>query len=384
MARPVVWLLSAFALGCVAPTASRTRDAGASADGGAGNGGGGGVDGGGDLGGLDPALAATLQAALDGQVQMQPLLGATLGVSIADRGTWIGASGFADAARTTPMTPDDRFRVGSVTKTFTGAVVLQLVDEGVVTLDDPLERWYPGFPNGKQITIRQLLGHTSGIYDFLADPSFDESARHQHTDMVNVAASHAAQFTAPGAAFSYSNTNFILLGLVIEAATHTPYAANVGSRLFGPVGLADTFVDDDPSTLSYVRGFAAQGAAWVDVTARDSASVAWSAGAVVSTARDLLSWLTALAGGRVVSPASWSQMTTATVIAGQAQPYGLAMMIDLRQPSDRKFGHDGAIAGYRADVRIDPERGIVVSALTNTEGADPTRLADAAWAIVAP
>lgn len=340
------------------------------------------IDGGAD-GGFDPALAATLQSVLDAQVKSQSLMGATLGVAIAGHGTFVAASGFKDAARTTPIVPSDRFRIGSITKTFTGAVIMQLVEQGVVKLDDPLERWSPGFPSGNQITIRQLMGHTSGIYDFLQDPSFDRSARHQHIDMVNVAAQHASQFTTPGSAWAYSNTNFILLGLVIEAATHTTYAASVASRLFMPLGLGDTFLDDDPSTLAYVRGFALQNGQWVDVTARDSASVAWSAGAVVANAQDLLAWIGALSSGHVVSTASWTQMTTPTTIGGQAQPYGLALMIDLRAPSHPKYGHDGAISGYESDVRVDPQRGIAICALTNTDGADATKLADAAWAVVA-
>src|SRR4051794_11200795 len=154
--------------------------------------------------------------------QMVP--GAVAGVSIPGRGSWVSAQGIADLGNAAPIAADDHFRIGSVSKTFTATVILQLVDEGKLSLDETLEPYVPGIPNGTTITIRQVLQMTAGIYDFSLDEQFaaaydrDPTTLFTPDDVVAIVQRHGPDF-APGASLSYSDTNYILLGLVIEKLT---------------------------------------------------------------------------------------------------------------------------------------------------------------------
>jgi D-alanyl-D-alanine carboxypeptidase len=163
--------------------------------------------------------------------------------------TWRGASGLADIATGRPMDPADRYKVGSVTKTFTATVVLQLVGEGKLGLQDSVQRWLPGLvPNGKNIKIRHLLQHTSGLYDYLADPRVadpylvngDLDFVWRPRQLIAIAVEHPPLF-APGTSWSYSNTGFVLLGLIVEAATGTTMQHQLEARIFRPLARVSGF-----------------------------------------------------------------------------------------------------------------------------------------------
>ena len=217
------------------------------------------------------------------------------------------ASGEADLARKTPMRTSDRFRIGSITKTFVATVVLQLVGEGELSLDDTVERWLPGLvPNGERITVRQLLGHRSGLFDYLDDPRVLRPYLHGDFGyvwtprrLVAISASHPPLFP-PGTGFSYSNTNYVLLGLVVEAATRRPIGLEL-DRLFGRLGLRATSFDTSPRIRGpHAHGYLVDGS-WSDVSVL-SPSPAWAAGAIVSTADDVASFYRALLGGHLLPP----------------------------------------------------------------------------------
>ena len=189
-------------------------------------------------------------------------------------GTLRLASGQSNLARKTPMRVTDRFRVGSITKSFIATVVLQLVGAGKLSLDDTVDHWLPGaVPNGKTITLRQLLGHRSGLYDYLSDPrvlkpylagnfGFTWTPRR----LVAVSASHKPLF-APGTRYSYSNTNYILLGLIVEKATGNPIAGELKRRIFAPLRLQATSLDTSPRMRPpFAHGYLAQGKELQDVT----------------------------------------------------------------------------------------------------------------------
>ena len=179
--------------------------------------------------------------------------------------TWNGASGRADVPNDVAVRPSDRLRVGSVTKTFTAALVLQLVNEGTLGLDDVLESWVPGVANGGAISIEQLLRHTSGVADYL-DQGFFPLASEQWTPEQIVAYANAKPPAfAPGTNWGYSNTNYILLGMIIERATGSSYHQQLRSRLLDPLQLADTFVEGDEDIPGgFIRGYVQQNGGYVE------------------------------------------------------------------------------------------------------------------------
>jgi D-alanyl-D-alanine carboxypeptidase len=200
------------------------------------------------------------------------------------------AAGSADLTPSTPMRVTDRFRVASITKTFVAAVALQLVGEGRMSLDDTVERWVPGLvPGGAGITVRQLLNHTSGLFDYIDDgddtilkPYLRGDVTHVTTprQIVAVATSHPLHF-APGTKHKYSNTNYIVLGLLVEAVTGDSLTAELGRRIFQPLGLRATSFD---ATASRITGRHAHGYAPLGPGGRVtelnvlSSSLTWAAG----------------------------------------------------------------------------------------------------------
>ena len=268
-------------------------------------------------------------------------------------GTLRLASGHSNLARKTPMRVTDRFRVGSITKSFVATVVLQLVGEGKLSLDDTVEHWLPGVvPNGDKITLRNLLSHRSGLYDYLSDPrvlkpylSGNFGYRWTPRRLVAVSASHKPLF-APGTTTSYSNTNYIVLGLIVEKATGNSIGAELKRRIFAPLQLRSTSLDTSPRMRPpYAHGYLVQGKQLQDVTAV-SPSYAWTAGAIVSTADDLARFYRALLGGRLLGAHELRAMET------PKNGYGLGLA---RTPLPQswgcggaRWGHDGALAAYNS------------------------------------
>src|SRR4051812_30444924 len=196
-----------------------------------------------------PAEQLTLDQIVATRLGGQMVPGAVAGVAIPGRGSWLSAQGIADLRTAAPITTDDHFRIGSVSKTFTATLVLQLVDEGKLNLDDTLEPYVPGIPNGAEITIRQVLQMTAGIYDFSLDAQFaaaydrDPTTLFTPDDVIAIVKRHEPDF-APGASLSYSDTNYILLGLVIEKLTGMSVAEALQESIFAPLGLTETSLPD--------------------------------------------------------------------------------------------------------------------------------------------
>jgi D-alanyl-D-alanine carboxypeptidase len=326
-----------------------------------------------------PADPAALQRQLDGVVET-----GTPGVVALVRSghqTWQGASGLGDLATKRPARAGDRFRIGSVTKSFVATVALQLVGEDKLGLDDHLERWLPGLvPNGDDITVRQLLNHTSGLYDYTDD--LPEPPRpFQPRELVAIATGHRPLF-APGKRFSYSNTNYILAGLVIERVTGQRLAAQLQQRIFQPFDLGDTEqpVTEQALASPSIHGYAPRDQDWqvtdgpaglLDVTEMDP-SWAWAAGAMVSTTSDLAHFYQALLGGRLLDPEQLQAMQT-TVDAsqqfGHGVRYGLGLTLLRPGCATELWGHGGALAGYRTTAfsTKDADRQLVATTNLNPE-----------------
>ncbi|HEY5878045.1 MAG TPA: serine hydrolase domain-containing protein [Nakamurella sp.] len=309
-----------------------------------------------------PSIAARpdhtrLQALLDELV----INGAPGVLAFVDDGpgpAWRGASGAARLDPRIPLRAAARFRAGSITKSMVATVALQLVGEGKLRLDDTVERWLPGsVPQGDSITLRQLLNHTSGIYNYTDDPAFlgdlvaDPTRTRSPESLVAVATSHPPLFQ-PGSSWSYSNTNYILVGLIIQAATGRAVQTELGRRIFTPLGLHNTsFPVTDRGIAGYhAHGYLLPGNPFIptdqplDVTTLVNPSWAWAAGAVISTADDLARFYGALFGGRLLSPALLRQMQT-TVQVDPVFGYGLGVF-SIRTVCGTIWGHNGGVPGY--------------------------------------
>jgi D-alanyl-D-alanine carboxypeptidase len=281
-------------------------------------------------------------------------------------------TGYANLEKKTPMRPTDRFRIGSVTKTFVATVTLQLVGEGKLALDDPLERWLPGLvPNGKTITVRELLNHTSGLFDVTNDQGFIARVLWKPTEvwtprkMIGMATAHKPLF-APGTTWSYSNTGYILLGLIVEAASGNSVGTELERRIFAPLHLRATSFDRSP----HIRGSYAHGYFPPDGSRPRDASVfsqssTWAAGAIVSTADDLANFYRALLRGRLLRPGLLRAMETTVPVSADPHRGGSGLgLFETGLPCGRVWGHEGTAFGYKtiAYSNKDATRQIVVMA----------------------
>ena len=259
------------------------------------------------------------------------------------------ARGVADSQSQTPMRGDERFRAGSITKTFVAALVLDLVEDGKLALDDPVERWLPGLlQDGESITVRQLLSHTSGLFDYVEDERVLRNPERRWTpeDLVTLATAHPAE-RPPGGGFAYSSTNYLLLGLIAERAGGAPLERQLQARLFRPLNLRDTTFVPGVIRGPHVHGHrppSHQGIVTgppVD-TVEEPAWWTGAAGAIVSTAEDVQRFFAALLRGHVVGPRVLREMET--LVPAGANRYGLGLAT-FPTPCGPAWGHTGNVQG---------------------------------------
>ncbi|MFG2580381.1 serine hydrolase domain-containing protein [Streptomyces malaysiensis] len=268
-------------------------------------------------------------------------------------------SGVANVSTHAPIHRDSRFRIGSMTKPFVATVVLQLVGERRVALDAPVERYLPGVirghgNDGREITVRQLLQHTSGVPDILEylppqEVLEDPLARHDIRDLVNVALAHPPTFE-PGTAWRYSNTNYLLAGLLIEKVTGHAYGEEIRRRIIEPLGLRETYVPGDAPAIPgpHPRGYVRPGedAPLMDITAINP-TVAGPAGEMISSGTDLNRFLDALVRGRLLRPAQLREMMRTRPTGNpDGRAYGLGLESRPLPCGGRYWGHSGDIPGY--------------------------------------
>ncbi|MGC0420933.1 serine hydrolase domain-containing protein [Embleya sp. AB8] len=292
--------------------------------------------------------------------------------------------GVADVRTGSPIPADGAFRIASVSKTFTATVVLQLVGEGRLGLDDPVERWLPGIVAGRPITIRQLLQHTSGLQD--AMPSWNTKAQYlemrYRPDPIDKSVADGValgQLFEPGTNWAYSNTGYLIAELLIERVTGQPWDREFDRRIFRPLGLRHTYW---PGTspeirLPHATQYQRFDGELVDVT---SQIPAYPAGGIVSTTRDLDVFFRALLGGRLLRPAELTAMKTTRAVSGEAVKciwpdgrYGLGLVSRPLPGGGRYWGHDGGDTGSIVTVGVteDGRRGAVVSMNFGLDGSLP-------------
>lgn len=291
-------------------------------------------------------------------------------------GTWWGGSGFLDwtAGRPVAAHPDYQFRVGSITKTFTATMVLQLVDEGGLELDDPIGAHLPGLvPGEDRITVRHLLGMASGLLDYLrllypgaamarhAEWSHIGAAPLAPRTLVAMAAEAGPQFE-PGAHFDYCTTNYLLLGLLVERITGRGYRQELHRRIVRPLGLPKTDMPVGPGThplrLTGYGAFADRPERWVDIT--ETHEHGWAGGALLSSRRDLSRFIAALLGGKLLRPATLAAMTTPLGLPPRPgfpgdDNYGLGLQRFRAPGRPTLWGHTGLTHGYRTSLMATPD-----------------------------
>jgi len=308
-----------------------------------------------------------------------------IGLARHGKETWRGASGLAILDPEQPMRPGLRYKVGSITKTFTATVVLQLVGERKLRLGDSVERWLPGLvPNGDHITIRQLLQHTSGLFDYAEDPRIAEPYLQGDLEfvwrprqLIAIATEHPPLFP-PGTSWSYSNTGYVLLGLIIRAATHSSVQQQLQTRILHPLGLRHTsFPVTNPHIAGpHAHGYqlgAGPGGTPLDFTGL-SPSWAWATGNMVSTVDDVARFHRALLRGRLLPPGLLRAMQT-TVATGSGFRYGLGL-VSIELPCGTFWGHEGGLPGYEnwALSSSDGEDQVVMMVNAGDGGSDYAQL----------
>ncbi|MFI9779041.1 serine hydrolase domain-containing protein [Streptomyces sp. NPDC051956] len=295
-------------------------------------------------------------------------------------GTWKGTSGLGDLRTNTPRGDQDRYRVGSITKTFVATVLLQLEAEGRLSLDDTVDHWLPGVVtghghDGRKITVRQLLNHTSGIYNVTADKGFQQTVfsrdgflKHRYDtwspgELVKVAMAHKPDF-APGTSWNYSNTNYVLAGMIVKEVTGHSYADEIRHRIIEPLHLRATSLPGTtvtvprPASRAYSQFPDGPDKKTYDVTELNP-TLASSAGEMISDSADLNRFYSALLRGRLLPAAQLAEMKkTVPVPTGKGEPevgYGLALMRQKLSCGKEIWGHSGGIHGSSSDAVTTPD-----------------------------
>jgi len=285
--------------------------------------------------------------------------------------------GLADRAKGRPATPATIYEIGSITKQFTSAAIMRLVDQHKLSIDDEMSKYLPQIPlHGNRVTIRNLLTHTSGIHSYTEVPAWQP---HWGDDLapdsiMGFVAKDTFDF-APGTRYKYDNSGYVLLGMVIEKVSGQPYAKFLENEIFKPLKLTHTsYCPSHPTDPAFAAGYSKDGDG-VKPAAYLSLTQPFAAGALCSTVGDLVMWERALTSGKVVSPESFALMSTpATLNDGQKIHYGFGLVPG--EMSGHAFiNHSGGIPGFATMEYYFPADSLAVVVFTNYDSASPNVLA---------
>lgn len=340
--------------------------------------------------GLTRAQTARIDAIVQRAMTQQHLGGVEVGVGRNGRLLFARGYGMRDRARHLPVTAQTLFAVGSITKSFTATAVMLLVQSGRVQLDVPIATYLPGVPHAHQITVRELLDQTSGLPDYLEDPVLYHSILTSTVRPRPMAAyvtmvAHKPLLFAPGSKWAYSNTNYAVLGMLVEKIANEPYAQFLQQRIFSPLRLTSTQVmrATPPIGSDVADGYTYAGGRYVPVGPQ-SMSWANAAGAIASDASDLIAFDGALFGGTLVSPATLHAMLTppanrpmvpkGSAMSALARGYGFAWVLGGDEGRTIEW-HNGGLIGGRAMNAVWPADGLEIVVLTNVTTANPENVA---------
>lgn len=335
-----------------------------------------------------PVLRQKLQAQLDEWHKTGKFAGATLGVCLADGNCFALATGLSNLETKTPMKADDLMMAGSVGKTYAAAVAMQLIKEGKINLDDKIEKylgketWFSRLPNAKDITVRQLMNHTSGLvrYEFKETFAKDLAANPDKVwkpeELISYLFDEKAAFEA-GKGWDYSDTNFIVLGMIMEKATDNKFYDLAQSRVIKPHNFKRTIQQDRREIKGLVQGYAGDKNPFgkFDLVIQDgkyaiNPQFEWTGGGWVTSADDLARWAKIMYEGKAFAPELLSQMLDGVPapLLGKETKYGLGAII---RPTVAgvSYGHSGFFPGYRADMMYFPDRKVSVAVQMNSSAA---------------
>jgi D-alanyl-D-alanine carboxypeptidase len=330
-------------------------------------------------------LKKELQAKLDEWHKAGKFPGATLGVALANGESFGLAVGYSDRDAKTPMKPFDRMLAGSVGKTFAAATALQLVKEGKIGLDDKIEKylgkevWFPRLPNAKDVTIRQLMSHTSGLVRYEFKDEFTKYLT-EHPMKVWTPEERLAYlfdekppFEA-GKGWDYSDTNYIVLGMIIERVTGKGFYDESNRRLIKPLKLKDTIPQEGPVMKGVVQGYAGAGNPFGGKDAMIengkfviNPQLEWTGGGYASTSQDLARWAKMMYEGKAYDPSLLPQVLdgVAAPMLGKETKYGLGVIIRKTQ-AGTSYGHSGFFPGYLTDMMYFPDKKFAIAVQVNT------------------
>jgi len=321
---------------------------------------------------LDPALAQRIDADVRAALAHAGAPGAAIAIIRDGQLDYAQAYGERDAERHLPVRVDSHFEIGSITKQFTVAAVLQLRAAGKLDIDAKLATYLPKAPHASEVTLRQLLSHTSGLHDYFATPDVEAAAvKPARFDQVIARVSSLPLDFAPGSRWSYSNTGYVLLGRIIEIASGERYNHYVRAHFFRPLGMAQSFTVADEAHLPDMAVGYRHAGGRRERSPTISDSFGWSAGNIVSTLADLEKWNRALMAGTVVSPADYRLMTTSVMTTENGDVgYGLGLFVDSAQGQPR-IGHTGGSFGFTTANEYFPNQHLRLIAFTNDGDGPP-------------
>jgi D-alanyl-D-alanine carboxypeptidase len=344
---------------------------------------------------FDPALAADLEEELQSELDERGVVGMTLAVQLPDTETLLISVGTADLETDRALEPTDRFRIASVSKTFTAALILQLVDEGLLSVDDLLADHLDLLEHDTGITIAHLLNHSAGVPEYSSTMAFQLNADEAWTDEELVAlVAEEALLNEPGEAWAYTNTHYVILGMVAESLTGEDLPSLFQDRLFDPLGLNDTALplDDWGDIVPCYVGE-------VDYTDSIHPTGGSSAGGVTSSPADLLRWGTAFGSGELISSETYALQQSDPVMAYEDlgenpgaiwDGLGILLMGESLDDPELELGHNGALNGASAWMGYRPGRRATMVILGNSwpesdEGPDisyPLKISWDLWDLI--
>jgi D-alanyl-D-alanine carboxypeptidase len=316
-------------------------------------------------------------------------------------GVWIGSDawtrsgGYADLASQTPFRPADHVRIASITKSYTATAILQLVDQGKLALTDTLESFVPGVTNGAEISVRNLLGMTSGIFDFTSDEAFlaafdaDPTMPWSEAQTLEIIARHDPLF-APGAMVSYCDSNYVLLGMILAKVTGTPAGDVITSQVINKLALPNTSYPTtvtipDPHPTGYVPPVTDPNAPFDNAAAPPkivtdlNPAVPATAGAMISTLDDLRVWGEELASGSLLTPATQAARLQYQPFPGQQINIGYGLGCERL---NEFIGHNGAVLGFSTVVMRRPQVDVTIAAVANESTNFTTPTSSFAYAVI--
>ncbi|HEY3781693.1 MAG TPA: serine hydrolase domain-containing protein [Fimbriimonadaceae bacterium] len=332
------------------------------------------------------ALADPVDDFVRKEMASQHIPGLTIGVLVNDKLVKIKGYGFANLECSTPAKPETVYEIGSITKQFTAESIMMLVEQGKIGLDDKISKYISGTPDTwKDITVRNLLNHVSGIKNCTGLLGFltEMQKNSDHDVFMKLVSAEPLEF-APGTKWEYSNSNFYLLGMIIEKVSGQSYGAFLQTHIFDPLGMKTAYLNDPTHVVAgRAAGYSWSGKGWENA---QYVSMSWpyAAGALMMSVEDYAKWLDALDSQKLLKPSSYEAMYTPVKLAnGEPQEYGFGWAIDTYRQHPRIW-HNGGIPGFITEAKRFPKDNLSVIVFTNSGTCDPGEIVDGIGGLYVP